>query len=152
MQLIILYFFKNLKMKFCKKILVSFVSINIFFSVHSVAQTTDDLEQMIRSSKTRAALVQNVQKAVVHIKVEKIVRGSNGRSFNNPMDLYNDEFFRRFFPELNPPKNNQQREQPNREFRQKGMGSGSIIDSEGYILTNHPVSYTHLTLPTILLV
>ena len=86
MQLIILYFFKNLKMKFCKKLLVSFVLINIFFSVHSVAQTTDDLEQMIRSSKTRAALVQNVQKAVVHIKVEKIVRGSDGRSFNNHMD------------------------------------------------------------------
>ncbi|SVB60603.1 uncharacterized protein METZ01_LOCUS213457, partial [marine metagenome] len=127
-------------MKFCKKFLVPFVLINIFFSVHSVAQTTDDLEQMIRGSKTRAALVQNVQKAVVHIKVEKIVRGSDGRSFNNPMDLYNDEFFRRFFPELNPPKNNQQqREQPNREFRQKGMGSGSIIDSEGYILTNHHV-------------
>ena len=126
-------------MKICKKFLVSFVLINILFSVHSVAQTTDDLEQMIRSSKTRAALVQNVQKAVVHIKVEKIVRGSDGRSFNNPMDLYNDEFFRRFFPELNPPKNNQQREQPNREFRQRGMGSGSIIDSEGYILTNHHV-------------
>ena len=126
-------------MKFCKKFLVPFVLINIFFSVHSVAQTTDDLEQMIRGSKTRAALVQNVQKAVVHIKVEKIVRSSDGRSFNNPMDLYNDEFFRRFFPELNPPKNNQQREQPNREFRQRGMGSGSIIDSEGYILTNHHV-------------
>ena len=127
-------------MKFYKKFFVPFVLINIFLSVHSVAQTTDDLEQMIRGSKTRAALVQNVQKAVVHIKVEKIVRSSDGRSFNNPMDLYNDEFFRRFFPELNPPKNNQQqREQPNREFRQKGMGSGSIIDSEGYILTNHHV-------------
>ncbi len=126
-------------MKIYKKLLVPFVLINIYFSVHSVAQTSDDLELMIRSSKTRAALVQNVQKAVVHIKVEKIVRGSDGRSFNNPMDLYNDEFFRRFFPELNPPKNNQQREQPNREFRQRGMGSGSIIDDEGYILTNHHV-------------
>ena len=85
MQLIILYFFKNLKMKFYKKFLKSFVLINVFFSLHSVAQTTDDLEQMIRSSKTRAALVQNVQKAVVHIKVEKIVRGSDGRYFNNPI-------------------------------------------------------------------
>ena len=126
-------------MKIYKKLLAPFVLINIYFSVYSVAQTSDDLELMIRSSKTRAALVQNVQKAVVHIKVEKIVRGSEGRSFNNPMDLYNDEFFRRFFPELNPPKNNQQREQPNREFRQRGMGSGSVIDAEGYILTNHHV-------------
>ena len=74
-------------MKFSKKFFVPFVLIIIFLSVHSVAQTTDDLEQMIRGSKTRAALVQNVQKAVVHIKVEKIVRSSNGRSFNNPMDL-----------------------------------------------------------------
>ena len=126
-------------MKFCKKLLLTYVLINVYFSVHSFAQTSDDLEQMIKSSKTRAALVQNVQKAVVHIKVEKIVRGSDGRSFNNPMDLYNDEFFRRFFPELNPPNNNKQREKPNREFRQRGMGSGSIIDSEGYILTNHHV-------------
>ncbi len=126
-------------MKIYKKLLASFVLINIYFSVYSVAQTSDDLELMIKSSKTRAALVQNVQKAVVHIKVEKVVRGSDGRFFNNPMDLYNDEFFRRFFPELNPPKNNQQREQPNREFRQRGMGSGSIIDAEGYILTNHHV-------------
>jgi len=126
-------------MKLSNKFLVSFILLNITFSGHLIAQTSDDLELMIRSSKTRAALVQNVQKAVVHIKVEKIVRGSDGRSFNNPMDLYNDEFFRRFFPELNPPKNNQQREQPNREFRQRGMGSGSIIDAEGYILTNHHV-------------
>ncbi len=126
-------------MKLSNKFLVSFILLNITFSVHLIAQTSDDLEKMIRGSKTRAALVQNIQKAVVHIKVEKIVRGSDGRSFNNPMDLYNDEFFRRFFPDLNPPKNNQKPEQPNREFRQKGMGSGSIIDSEGYILTNHHV-------------
>ncbi len=126
-------------MKFYKKFLLTFFLINFYFPIQSFAQTTDDLEQMIKSSKTRAALVENVQKAVVHIKVEKIVKGSESRSFNNPMDLYNDEFFRRFFPELNPPKNNEKQDQPNREFRQRGMGSGSIIDSQGYILTNHHV-------------
>ncbi|HIO61822.1 MAG TPA: Do family serine endopeptidase, partial [Deltaproteobacteria bacterium] len=31
------------------------------------------------------------------------------------------------------------RQNPNRQFRQQGMGSGSIIDSKGYILTNHHV-------------
>ena len=104
-------------------------------------ENSDDLEQMIRGSKTRAALVQNVQKTVVHIKVEKIMRSPDGRALNNPRDLYNDEFLRRFFPELQPPDNQQpkKREQPNREFRQKGMGSGTIIDAEGYILTNHHV-------------
>ena len=113
----------------------------IFWSTPAAAQNTDDLEQMIRASKTRAILVQNVQKAVVHIKVEKIMRNPDGQALNNPMDLYNDEFFRRFFPELRPPKNQRQknRQNPNRQFRQQGMGSGSIIDSKGYILTNHHV-------------
>ena len=113
----------------------------IFWSTPAAAQNTDDLEQMIRASKTRAILVQNVQKAVVHIKVEKIMRNPDGQALNNPMDLYNDEFFRRFFPELRPPNNQQQknRQNPNRQFRQQGMGSGSIIDSKGYILTNHHV-------------
>ena len=113
----------------------------IFWSTPAAAQNTDDLEQMIRASKTRAILVQNVQKAVVHIKVEKIMRNPDGQALNNPMELYNDEFFRRFFPELRPPKNQRQknRQNPNRQFRQQGMGSGSIIDSKGYILTNHHV-------------
>jgi hypothetical protein len=42
-----------------------------FWGTPAFTQTSDDLERMIRGSKTRAALVQNVQKAVVHIKVEK---------------------------------------------------------------------------------
>ncbi len=78
-----------------------------FWVTPAFTQTSDDLEQMIRASKTRAALVQNVQKAVVHIKVEKIMRSPDGRALNNPRDLYNDEFFRRFFPELQPPDNQQ---------------------------------------------
>ena len=52
------------------------------------SQNKEDLEQLIRESKTRAALVQNVQKAVVHIKVEKILRDSQGQPLNNPYDLY----------------------------------------------------------------
>ena len=114
----------------------------LVFSFSSAsAQYSEDLEQMIRASKTRAILVQNVQKAVVHIKVEKIIRNQDGQTLNNPKDLYNDEFFRRFFPELRSPKNEhpKNRQQPSREFRQEGMGSGSIIDADGYILTNHHV-------------
>ena len=98
------------------------------------AQSAEDLEHLIRESKTRAALVQNIKKAVVHIKVEKVLRGSDGQPLNNPFDLYNEEFFKRFFPNLKPPRRG-----GNREFRQEGMGSGSIISPEGHILTNHHV-------------
>ena len=98
------------------------------------AQSTEDLEHLIRESKTRAALVQNVQKAVVNIKVEKVLRGADGQPLNNPSELYNDEFLKRFFPNLRLPQRGR-----GREFRQEGMGSGSIISAEGHILTNHHV-------------
>ena len=132
---------RKTKMQIYYRLLALIISTGFTWTAPACAQTSDDLEQMIRSSKTRAALVQNVQKGVVHIKVEKIMRTPDGQSLNNPRDLYNDEFFRRFFPELQPPNNQQprKRKQPNHKFRQSGMGSGSIIDTDGYILTNHHV-------------
>ena len=101
----------------------------------ALAQNSADLEQLIRASKTRAALVQAVQKAVVHIKVEKEIANTGRNTPNNPLDLYNDEFFERFFPGMRPPRGGG----GNNRFRQEGMGSGSIVRSDGYILTNHHV-------------
>jgi len=111
------------------------IAIAASISVSSVqAQSKDDLQALIRASKTRAALVQNVQKAVVHIKVEKEITNTGRNTPNNPLDLYNDEFFERFFPGMRPPRG-----RGNDRFRQEGMGSGSIVRSDGYILTNHHV-------------
>ena len=51
------------------------------------AQSKDDLQALIRASKTRAALVQNVQQAVVHFKVEKEILNTGRNTPNNPLDL-----------------------------------------------------------------
>ena len=136
-----LTFERKFKMQrfFCLIILLFFNF--VFFNIPVFSENDNELESMLRESRTRAILVKNVQKAVVHIKVEKIMDPSGSQYLNNPLDLYNDEFFRRFFPDLRPPRNQKPKrnQNPKKQFRQEGMGSGSIVDREGYILTNHHV-------------
>lgn len=96
------------------------------FAGSAQADVTDDIEAMVRASKARAAIVKRVSPAVVHIRVEKIVK-SRGEQPETP-DFFDDEFFRRFFQPRMP-----------KEFRQRGLGSGFIVDKRGYILTNNHV-------------
>lgn len=75
----------------------------------------------------------SVGKAVVSISSERTQRvpGMRGRRyyFGSPFedDLF-ERFFEDFFGEI-----------PEREFKQQGLGSGVLIDKEGYILTNEHV-------------
>lgn len=75
-------------------------------------------------------------KAVVSISTER-TRKIEGRRFyfNYPFGespFGQDDFFRRFFEDFFG-------EIPQREYKQMGLGSGVIIDAEGYILTNEHV-------------
>lgn len=80
----------------------------------------------------------SVGKAVVSISAERSERistpGVRRYYFGMPPGggSFEDDFFRRFFEDFFG-------EMPEREYKQQGLGSGVIIDKEGYILTNEHV-------------
>jgi serine protease Do len=77
-----------------------------------------------------ADLVEQVAPAVVNISTVTVVRvpGTPWHFFGHEEEGQFREFFRRFFGDI-----------PDRELRQRSLGSGFLIDAEGHIITNNHV-------------
>jgi serine protease Do len=88
----------------------------------------DAIDVLSRTNQAMAELVSAVTPSIVNISSTKTVKT---HGFQSP--FFNDPFFDRFFGDqfghLNKP----------REYKQSGLGSGVIVDREGYILTNNHV-------------
>jgi serine protease Do len=85
----------------------------------------------VELSNSFSRVAEMVEPAVVNINTESVVRISR-RRYHTPDDSPFGDFFDRFF-QYGPEG------QGNQEFRQPSLGSGVILDKNGYILTNYHV-------------
>ncbi len=90
--------------------------------------SNEAIDILSRSSQAMAEVVAAVKPSVVNISSTKTVRISG-----MPAPFFDDPFFRRFFGDERGHFGRP------REHKQAGLGSGVIVDKDGYILTNNHV-------------
>lgn len=93
------------------------------------ADTKSSIHQVEGLSNSFADIIEKASPSVVNIQSTRIIKASEQQN-DNPM--FSDPFFRQFF---GGPNGNQR---PHAE-RESGLGSGVIIEPNGYILTNNHV-------------
>lgn len=100
--------------------------------VVSVARADTSTQKISSLSNSFADMIEKASPAVVKISSTRIVKASEQEK-GNP--LAQDPFFQRFFGGPNGRGGQGQ----NRDQRERGLGSGVLITSDGYILTNNHV-------------
>ncbi|MBN1871429.1 MAG: Do family serine endopeptidase [Candidatus Omnitrophica bacterium] len=113
------------------------IGLGITVRTSSVSKTiAETREPMIATSGREAGLedaftsvAKTVGPAVVSVVTETTQKLPMRMYYYGPQrNFFDDDFFKRFFGDV-----------PEREFKQQGLGSGVIIDKEGYIITNDHV-------------
>ena len=123
-------------MKIAKKLttyimILSFAGFLLGFTSNAAISKTSGQSTMVPMNFTD--LAQKAKPGVVNIRTVKIVKGG-GRVFRHFFGKPfgdNDPFKDFFGPDM--------RQDPQREFKQRSLGSGFIIDRKGYIVTNNHV-------------
>jgi len=123
-------------MKIAKKLttyimILSFAGFLLGFTPNTAISKTSGQSTMVPMNFTD--LAQKAKPGVVNIRTVKIVKGG-GRVFRHFFGKPfgdNDPFKDFFGPDM--------RQDPQREFKQRSLGSGFIIDRKGYIVTNNHV-------------
>jgi serine protease Do len=98
--------------------------------VSVVARADTNTQRVSQLSNSFADIIEKASPAVVKISMTRIIKASEQQQGGNP--FLSDPFFRQFFG------GNGGQMRP-RDQREQGLGSGVIVNSSGYILTNNHV-------------
>jgi len=125
---------RNKQVFMLKSVIAVFTFLSVFVIGPALFHGTDQCLAAAMIPGSFSELVKKANPAVVHVAVEKTTKITNQYSSpngqNSPFgenDPFN-EFFNRFYGDQVP-----------ENYTQQGLGTGFIIDKEGYILTNNHV-------------